>query len=414
MFEKTIELKLKNPHPAQQKILQEAKRFNVLKCGRRFGKTLLSEELAIQPALDGYPVGYWNATYKDVSKVWDQIKFICYGITKRKDEQLKQIHLITGGQIDFWSMEDPNSGRGFAYKRAIMDECEKARNFEEAWKQAIRPTLTDYEGDAWFLSTPKFGKSYFKEITKNKERAGFENWNSWTMTSYDNPFLKKSEIDEARLQYDDLTFKCEYLAEDVDLVGKPFAYCFDLQKHIADFEMDNSQELFISFDFNVDPITALASQYVDGRIRIIKEFRLSNSNIYELCERIKVEYPNALILVSGDATGHNRSALTSGTMNYYTVIQSELNLSDGQMKQPSINPAVKDSRVLLNSILQNYPPAIHSDCKYLIEDLKYVEVTDDGDINKTKDKHQSHLLDCFRYLLNTFYSHLLNMNVENF
>lgn len=408
---KEIQIKLKNPHPAQRQILNEAKRFNLIKSGRRFGKTILTEELAIQPALDGFPVGYWTPTYKDVNKVWDEIKYILFPIIKRKDEQTKSIKLITGGSIDFWSMDEPNNGRGFAYKRAIIDECEKARHFQYAWEKVIRATLADMKGDAYFFSTPQFGQTYFKTIYKNKDLPGYEDWNSWTKTTYDNPFIDIDEIESARRQLDELTFKCEYLAEDVDLVGKPFAYCFNSEKHIHDFDFDPSCELQLSFDFNIDPITCLASQYIDGRIRIIKEFRLLNSNIYELCQRIKVEYPNALFLVTGDATGRNRTALTTGNLNYYSVIQSELNLSDGQMRQPSINPAISDSRVLLNSILQNFPPAIHSECKYLIEDLKYVEVDDNGDINKTKDKHRSHLLDCLRYNLNTFYADLLNLKM---
>ena len=89
-------IKLKRPHRAQQQILDEARRFNIVKCGRRFGKTVLTENLSIKPALEKKFVGYWTPTYKDVSKVWDEIKFILHPIIKRKDEQLKQIKLITG------------------------------------------------------------------------------------------------------------------------------------------------------------------------------------------------------------------------------------------------------------------------------------------------------------------------------
>lgn len=192
---------------------------------------------------------------------------------------------------------------------------------------------------------------------------------------------------------------------------KPFAYAFKEKDHVAeaDFEYSSGHELRLSFDFNKDPITAIASQEVDGEIRIIEEFRLANSDIYELCERITTAFPFALFLVTGDASGRNRSALVQGNINYYTVIQDKLGLSDGQMRQPSINPAVKDSRVLVNSILQNFPIKISPKCVYLVEDLKFVEVDEENDIDKTKDKHRTHILDCFRYLLNTFHADLLNL-----
>jgi hypothetical protein len=115
------------------------------------------------------------------------------------------------------------------------------------------------------------------------------------------------------------------------------------------------------------------------------------------------------MLVTGDATGHNRSALAVGNINYYTVIKEKLRLSDNQLKVPGVNPALSDSRVLSNSILQNFNFIVDESCKYLIEDLKYVEVNDKGEVDKTKDKHRSHLSDCLRYLLSTFHGKLINI-----
>lgn len=354
-----------------------------------------------------YPVGWWSPTYKDLYEVWNELKFLLYPIIESKDETVKQLTIRNGGKIDFWSMEDPNAGRGRKYARAIMDECEKALRFKEAWQQTIRATLTDYRGDAWFMSTPKFGNTYFKELARSA--ADKPNWKSWVFTTYDNPHINPAEVDEARNQLDELTFRCEYLAEDVDLTHRPFCWAFDQTKHVSKIHYDPSQYLHLSFDFNVDPITAIASQYVNGEIRILKEFRLQNSNIHELCDRVVAAFESPVYLVTGDASGRARSALTQGNINYYTVIKQKLRLNDGQLKVPSVNPAISDSQVLCNSILSHRPLFIDPSCTYLIEDLKYVEVNDTGDIDKTKDKHRSHLLDCFRYTLNTFHKGMLKL-----
>lgn len=384
-----------------------------MKCGRRFGKTILTESLAIKPALEKKYVGYWTPTYKDMSKVWDEIKFILHPIIRRKDEQLKQIKLITGGQIDFWSMEDPNNGRGFSYHRVIIDEGEKARHLKEAWNQVIRPTLTDYIGDAWILSTPQFGQTYFKELSQNKFKNGFEDWNSWTKTSYDNPFLLRSEIDAARAQLDDLTFRCEFLAEDVDIVGRPFAYAFDESKHVGTTVFNPEKELLISFDWNVDPITCVAAQLYDDRIEYIQEFTLSNSNVYELCDMITAKFPYAVFLVTGDATGRNRSALAQGNINYYDVVTQKLGLVSTQIKAPTINPHVADRRVLLNSILQNFKVVFDSEnCKSTIRDMKYVEVDDNGEMKKdrsTETRKADHI-DAASYLMTTFMGWFIKIN----
>lgn len=404
-----IAIKLKRLHVNQQKILSEAKRFNVLKCGRRFGKTELTKELAIQPALDGFPIGYWTPVYKDLSNVWDELNHTLQPIIAHRDSQLKKLKLITGGTIDMWSMEDPNSGRGFKYKRVIIDEAEKARHLKSAWEQTIRATLVDYKGDAYFMSTPQFGQTYFKETLFKNQLKYPDEWMSWRFTSFDNPFLDPKEIEEAK-RYDELVYRCEYLAEDVDISLRPFAYCFNESRHVVeDIAYNPELELMLSFDFNVDPITAVAAQHDGEVIYFIKSFKLQNSNIYELCDVINTEYAhlNPLFLITGDATGRARSALTVGNLNYYRVIKDKLRVSDSQLKVPRVNPAISDSRVLVNSLLQNYSVQIsRKGCEPLIYDLKYVEVDEHGDMIKDRstDKKQSDQLDCGRYLLNTFFS----------
>lgn len=402
-------IKLKRLHPAQALIKDNAKRFNVVKCGRRFGKTQLSIELVTETLLEGFPVAYFAPTYKDGHEWWVEVKSTLHGIISRCDETVKQLKTITGGKLDLWSMEDPNSGRGRKYKRIIADECEKAGRFKEAWQRAIRPTLTDFRGDAFLLSTPKFGQSYFKELFKNKGK--YDNWEAWLFTTYDNPHMSEEEINEARAQYDDLTFRCEYLAEDVDLTNKPFLYAFNEERHVRPCQFDGNHYLMISMDFNVDPITATASQFIDDQKRFIKEFRLRDSDIYELCDHIKASFPFASILLSGDATGRNRSALAKGNINYYKVVKDKLGLTDQQIKTPSVNPAVSDRRVVCNSILQNRDIIIDPSLKYLIEDCKYVEVNEEGDIDKGKDKHRAHLIDCFGYDLCTFHSDMIKVHI---
>ena len=353
-------------------------------------------------------MAYFAPTYKDASEWWNEITNRLKELIASKDSTLKQIRTITGGKLDVWSFDNPDSGRGRKYHLALIDECEKGLKFKEAWTQSIRPTLTDYKGSAWFFSTPQFGRTFFKELFNYQDRL--DDWKSWRFTTYDNPHIDPMEVDAAKAELDPLTFACEYLAEDVDLSNKPFAYCFDKNRHIKTVTFDQSHYLHLSFDFNVDPITCVASQFIDNEIRFIREFRLSNSNIYELCDQIRSVFPTAMYLVTGDASGQARSALTIGNMNYYSVIKDKLFLGSGQLKVPTVNPAISDSQVLTNSILQNHTVYFDPSMKHTIDDLLYVEVTDTGDIDKAKDKHRSHLLDAVRYTFNTFHKHLLRIN----
>lgn len=357
--------------------------------------------------VQGQYVAYFAPTYKDASEWWSEINWRLQPMISSKDSTLKQIKTLTGGKLDVWSFDNPDSGRGRKYHLVLIDECEKGGNFEVAWKQSIRPTLTDYKGSAWFFSTPQFGRTFFKELFNYQDRL--EDWKSWKFTTYDNPYIDPAEVDAAKNELDPLTFACEYLAEDVDLSNKPFAYCFDKNRHVKPVKYEGGHYLYLSFDFNVDPITCVASQYINGEIRFIREFRLSNSNIYELCDQVRAVYPDAVYMVTGDASGQARSALTIGNINYYSVIREKLLLNKGQFKVPSVNPAISDSQVLTNSILQNHTVYFDPSMTWTIDDLLYVEVTDTGGIDKAKDKHRSHLLDAVRYTFSTFHKHLIKV-----
>lgn len=410
-----LQLNLNELHAGQKQVLSEARRFNTLKCGRRWGKTELSKELLISPddptngALNGFPVAYFAPTYKMLMDVWRAVVDTLYDITETKSETEKRIQIFGGGIIDFWSLEDPNAIRGRKYKRVVLDEVEVARNLKEAWQNVIRPTLADLKGDAWFLSTPKFGATYFKQLAKLDDPE----WQNWSFTTYDNPYIDKSEIDNARNQLDEATFRCEFLAEDVTLAVNKFIYNFDRTKHIKPgLQLIPHLPVILSFDFNTEPITCLVGQ-CDGlsKVRILDEYRLMNSDIVELCTRILSDYPDKMLLVTGDASGQNRTALKRD-LNYYKEIKRVLRLGMGQFKLPAANPPIKNTRVLCNSLLGRHNDYLFSDrVPYLIMDLEECEVDETGNIDKGKDKHQSHLLDCFRYFNWTFLNKFLDLRV---
>lgn len=208
-------------HGGQQRIMESPARYKVIAAGRRFGKTLLAVEwLALMDggAIDGASVAFFSPTYKLLADVWADFERTLRPVTRKANRTEQRIELITGGKIDFWTLEDPDAGRGRKYHRLVIDEAAHARYLKEAWERAISPTLTDYRGDAWFISTPN-GLNYFYELFQRGRDPSCPDWESFHMPSTANPHLRPEEIETKRRELPELVFRQEYLAEFVTFGG---------------------------------------------------------------------------------------------------------------------------------------------------------------------------------------------------
>lgn len=206
----TLTVTLPRPHSAQRAVLATAGRFNVLACGRRWGKTTLMEQVIARPALDGGPVGWFAPTYKLMLDVWRDLSAMLRPVLRRANGSEHRMELITGGVLDFWTLEDQDAGRGRKYQRVVIDEAGLSSRLLPIWSQAIRPTLADLAGDAWFVGTPK-GRNGFWELY---ERAGQERgWARWQQPTESNPHIRPEEVAEMRASMPALAVAQEVDAE---------------------------------------------------------------------------------------------------------------------------------------------------------------------------------------------------------
>lgn len=210
------------PHAGQQRILNEAKRFNLLMCGRRFGKTTLGFYILCMAATFGFPWGWFSPTYKSMSEVWDDAITKLEPLIKSTDKQLREIKFHSGAKIDFWSLEKPDAGRGRKYKGVCIDEGSVVRNLKNKWDADIRPTLTDYKGQAWIFGTPKGQNDFHKLFLKGQQ--GDKNWKSWRLGTIDNPTIPdlEQELADAKAELPEAIYNQEYLGIPADDGGNPF------------------------------------------------------------------------------------------------------------------------------------------------------------------------------------------------
>jgi hypothetical protein len=208
----TLELVLPRPHAGQRAIIETAQRFNVLAAGRRWGKNTLAEDRLVHPVLHGDPVAWFSPTYKTLAEDWRRLCHILRPVIYDKSEQEHRLLLTTRGVVDMWSLEEPDSARGRAYKRIVIDEAASVRRLLYAWQQVIRPMLTDYEGDAWFISTPK-GFDDFYTLWQWGQDSNHPEWRSWRRPTSENPHIPPDDLAQAERDLPSVVYRQEYLAE---------------------------------------------------------------------------------------------------------------------------------------------------------------------------------------------------------
>ncbi len=210
-----MRLELPQPHTNQQKILDSQSRFRVVMCGRRFGKSELSQIEIITNALLGKNVAYITPTYQLARVFFERLT---QAVPFQSNKSELTIKFPNGGSVDFFTGERLDNLRGRKFHLVVVDEASFIPNLEDGWLNSIRPTLTDYKGRAIFLSTPK-GKNFFYSLFL---KGGEPDWEAFRFTTYDNPYIDKGEIDDARTQLPEVVFEQEYMANPAENSSNPF------------------------------------------------------------------------------------------------------------------------------------------------------------------------------------------------
>jgi hypothetical protein len=189
-------------------IKRERKRRNVIDCGRRFGKNILLQDLAAEMALAGSPIGWGAPVFKQTHDDYRSLENLLAPVVSRPSKSEMRLELITGGTIEFWSMDKPDSIRGKKYKRFIVNEAGFVPNLLDIRNYIIMPTLIDYQGDEYYAGTPKGMNGFFAlyNMTGN-------DWARWQMSSYENPHIPASELDALKDTMTERAYQQEILAQ---------------------------------------------------------------------------------------------------------------------------------------------------------------------------------------------------------
>lgn len=263
----------------QQDVARDTTRFRVLCWGRGTGKTQLAIEECIHVAIAkaGRRVVYIGPTIQQTRDVaWLRLRDRVQPITADKNESRLEVTVRTqdGGtsQILLRGWEAVETLRGQEFDFIVIDEVAFMRDFWNGWEKVLRPTLRISEGGAMFISTPS-GFNHFHALYELEKKDPL--FRSFHATTYDNPFIKREEIESARASLPEDTFAQEYLADFRKVEGLVYKE-FDADRHIVD-ELPSPEQIAerrgcIDFGFKNPSAMYTVSLDRDGNFYIHDEY----------------------------------------------------------------------------------------------------------------------------------------------
>lgn len=381
---------------AQDTVANDMSRFRVVIAGRRFGKTHLSiRELCFHARIPDREVWYVAPTYKMARQiVWKKLKNKLNDLNwvSKTNETDLSISLRNGSTISLKGADNYDSLRGVGLDFIVLDEF--ADIDPEAWYETLRPTLSDKQGRALFIGTPKGIGNWAYEIYQNS--LDNDTWKSYSFTTVEGGNVPISEIEAAKKDLDERTFRQEYMATFETFSGRIY-YAFDRSMNVVKYEGNTPDVLYIGMDFNIDPMSAVIATRIGDNLHIIDEIRLFSSNTQEMVSEIKQRFPRSKIWSYPDPAGNQRKTSAGGVTDI-TI----LNNAGFVVKAPRAHTPVRDRINAVNSRLCDSTGIrrlfIDPKCKYTIEGLER-QTYKEGSSQPDKDSGYDHMNDALGYMV---------------
>jgi phage terminase large subunit len=388
------------PRPQFQAFHERDKRWSILVCHRRAGKTVACINELILRALitEGGRFGYIAPFYSQAKTVaWDYLKrYAAPYLASAPNESELRVDFRNGARIRLFGADNADSLRGVYFHGVVLDEYGQFR--PSVWGEIIRPTLSDKQGWAVFIGTPK-GRVGLYDIWAGKD--------SWKDVDLYRLMLKASEtgiMDEAELvdarrtmtedQYEQ-EYECSFEAAIIGAVYGKLLAIAEADKRVCSVPYDPSVPVYTAWDLGIgDPTAIIFAQQVGKELHIIDYYESSGVDVAHYAAVLKQKPYN----YGGHILPHDASPkeLTSGK----SLSEVLYNLG---IRPQHIQPVshVEDG---INAARLKIPMVWFDErkCERLVDALKLYRYEWDEKLGTLRSKpvHDwtSHAADAFRYL----------------
>lgn len=278
------------PREAFKAFHQRKQRWACLVAHRRAGKTVSAINDLIRAAVmckSRNPLFGYIAPYRSQAKsvAWGYLKQYAAPISQQANEQELEITLVNGAKIRLFGADNADAMRGLGFDGVLLDEFGDFK--PSVWGSIIRPALSDKQGWAVFMGTPK-GKNQFWDVYQTS-RMNPEEWFSLRLKASDSGILPQSEIDAVRSQISEDQFMQEYETNfEAAIIGAFYGVEMRMAAddgRITEVKYDPSLSTYTAWDLGYRDDTAIWwYQVVKGEIHIIDYHSVSGASIPEIAK----------------------------------------------------------------------------------------------------------------------------------
>lgn len=361
-------------HPGQAEVFNFKSRFKVVVAGRRWGKTQLSKTAIVNAAkIQKRLIWYIAPTYRMAKQImWQEmLDSIPKKWIKKQNETSMTIWLVNGTIIELKGADKPDSLRGVGLHYVVLDEFQDMR--PEVWNTVLRPTLATTGGHALFIGTPKSYNHLYELWTlgQKEELRDRGMWASWQYPTIMSPFIPQEEIDAARADMDEKSFKQEFEASFETMSGRVY-HAFDRNVHVGRYDFNPSLPIWIGQDFNIDPMSSTILQpQPNGELWAVGELVLYGSNTEEVVEELERRFWRKIrqVIIYPDPASNSRQHARGET-------DLDIFREKGfkRIKHRKKHPAIADRVNAVNRMLRNAEGDVRlkvdRSCKTLIDSLE--------------------------------------------
>lgn len=281
------------PRPQFVPYHKRRERWACIVAHRRAGKTVA----CIADLIDGCLRAdrpEWRAAY--VAPTYSQAKDVVWGYVKRyallvpgtrPHEDELRIDFPNGARLRLYGADNYDRLRGLYFDDVVLDEY--ADMDPRAWPEVIRPTLSDRQGRATFIGTPRGHNDFWCVWAGNPERgwAGAKNGGEWfplLLKASETGLIPQPELASARAMLGEAIYLQEYECS-FDSAVKGAIYAQELvrareQGRIGKVPIDPALEVWTAWDLGHRNATAIwFGQTAGAENRLVDYYEVVGGNL---------------------------------------------------------------------------------------------------------------------------------------